>query len=267
VTLLGDAAHPLLPYGSQGATQAIMDAEALGICYADAMEAGTGVAGCVKAYSDMRCEVSGKVVIANRDMGSTAVLRVVNQECKGMTLEDKRKWCQEKGKELHERIAAGTADHGEVSAIVDKDSKCVSDLEIAESNLELITTTYSSIADMCTHAKENGGSKEIQEALRAAMWAHWDKKSGGESVLYGIQKDCAGPETKLGKAPPPSECDGDTGKACGLPKLLQCQMFFDGATCSADYKCTCPPGFRGYRGTCESCGPPPVLSARSPKEL
>merc|ERR1711920_152259 len=104
VTLLGDAAHPLLPYGSQGATQAIMDGEALGVCYADAMEAGTGVRGCVKAYSEVRCEVSGKVVIANRDMGSTAVLRVVNQQCKGMSLEEKRNWCKEKGKELHDEV-------------------------------------------------------------------------------------------------------------------------------------------------------------------
>mmetsp|Transcript_120562 Transcript_120562/g.240042 ORF Transcript_120562/g.240042 Transcript_120562/m.240042 type:complete len:432 (-) Transcript_120562:46-1341(-) len=104
VTLLGDAAHPLLPYGSQGATQAIMDAEALGICYADAIEAGTGVQGCVKAYSEMRCEVSGKVVIANRDMGSTAVLKVVDEECKGMSREEKRSWCQEKGSELHDSV-------------------------------------------------------------------------------------------------------------------------------------------------------------------
>ncbi|CAJ1443897.1 unnamed protein product, partial [Effrenium voratum] len=42
VTLLGDAAHPLLPYGSQGATQAIMDAEALGVCYQNAMAKKTG---------------------------------------------------------------------------------------------------------------------------------------------------------------------------------------------------------------------------------
>jgi len=104
VTLLGDAAHPLLPFGSQGATQAIMDAEALGICYADAIEAGTDVRGCVKAFTEMRCKVTGKVVIANRDMGSTAVLRVVNEECKGMSREEKRSWCEEKGKELHDNV-------------------------------------------------------------------------------------------------------------------------------------------------------------------
>ena len=29
VTLLGDAAHPLLPFGSQGASQAVLDCQAL----------------------------------------------------------------------------------------------------------------------------------------------------------------------------------------------------------------------------------------------
>jgi len=104
VTLLGDSAHPLLPFGSQGATQAIMDAEAIGYCYANAMKEGTGVKGCVKAYSDLRCEVTGKVVLANRDMGSTAVLRVANQKCQGMGLAEKRKWCEDNGKELHEEV-------------------------------------------------------------------------------------------------------------------------------------------------------------------
>eukprot|EP00440_Ansanella_granifera_P038527 gb/GFBE01041804.1/.p1 GENE.gb/GFBE01041804.1/~~gb/GFBE01041804.1/.p1 ORF type:complete len:437 (+),score=108.67 gb/GFBE01041804.1/:1-1311(+) len=104
VTLLGDSAHPLLPFGSQGATQAIMDAEAIGICYQNAMQAGTGVRGCVKAYSDLRCEVSGKVVLANRNMGSTAVLRVVNEKCKGMEFEEKKKWCEENGKALHDEV-------------------------------------------------------------------------------------------------------------------------------------------------------------------
>merc|ERR1711920_419365 len=56
VTLLGDAAHPLLPYGSQGATQAIMDAEALGVCFQRAMADGSGIRGAVKMYSDLRCK-------------------------------------------------------------------------------------------------------------------------------------------------------------------------------------------------------------------
>jgi len=104
VTLLGDAAHPLLPYGSQGATQAIMDAEALGIAYANAMEDGVGVKGCIKTYSDMRCEISGKVVVANRNMGSTAVLRVANEQTQGMGPEEKAKWCKENGPRLHKEV-------------------------------------------------------------------------------------------------------------------------------------------------------------------
>ncbi|CAK9084797.1 unnamed protein product [Durusdinium trenchii] len=104
VTLLGDAAHPLLPYGSQGATQAIMDAEALGVSYQNAMAKGTGIRGCVKEYSDLRCEVTGKVVIANRDMGSTAVLRVAAVETQGMAVDEKRTWCAEHGKRLHDEV-------------------------------------------------------------------------------------------------------------------------------------------------------------------
>jgi len=104
VTLLGDAAHPLLPYGSQGATQAIMDAEALGEAYKKAASEGTGVRGTVKLYSDMRCAVSGKVVIANRDMGSTAVLREVEKKCAGMSREQKEEWIGSHGRQLFEDV-------------------------------------------------------------------------------------------------------------------------------------------------------------------
>eukprot|EP00929_Paragymnodinium_shiwhaense_P048378 TRINITY_DN2446_c0_g1_i1.p1 TRINITY_DN2446_c0_g1~~TRINITY_DN2446_c0_g1_i1.p1 ORF type:complete len:451 (+),score=121.98 TRINITY_DN2446_c0_g1_i1:86-1438(+) len=104
VTLLGDAAHPLLPYGSQGATQAIMDAEALAVCYDEAMQKGTGVQGCIKAYSEMRCEVTGKIVLANRDMGATKVLREAKQRCEGMEIEAKRKWCGENGQRLYQEV-------------------------------------------------------------------------------------------------------------------------------------------------------------------
>jgi len=104
VTLLGDSAHPLLPYGSQGATQAIMDAEALGVAYKQAMLDGTGIRGAVKMYSDLRCAVSGKVVLANRDMGSTAVLREVEKKCTGMARDEKAKWIAENGKGFFEDV-------------------------------------------------------------------------------------------------------------------------------------------------------------------
>jgi len=104
VTLLGDAAHPLLPFGSQGATQAIMDGEALGVCYAEAMQKGEGVKGVIKRYSDCRAKVSGEVVIANRDMGSTKVLKVANEKTAGMGKEEKTKWCEENGPTLHDEV-------------------------------------------------------------------------------------------------------------------------------------------------------------------
>jgi 2-polyprenyl-6-methoxyphenol hydroxylase-like FAD-dependent oxidoreductase len=104
VTLLGDAAHPLLPYGSQGATQAIMDAEAIGEAYRKAASEGTGVRGTVKLYSEMRCAISGKVVIANRDMGSTAVLREVEKKCAGMSREEKVEWIGNHGRGLFEDV-------------------------------------------------------------------------------------------------------------------------------------------------------------------
>ena len=100
VTLLGDAAHPLLPYGSQGATQAIMDAEAIGVSYQKAMAEGAGIEGVVKRYSDLRCEVSGKVVLANRNMGSTAVLREVEKKCVGMSKPEKEQWIAQNGRAL-----------------------------------------------------------------------------------------------------------------------------------------------------------------------
>ena len=40
-----------------------MDAEALGVSYSKSIANGSGVVGAVKMYSDLRCEVSGKVCL------------------------------------------------------------------------------------------------------------------------------------------------------------------------------------------------------------
>ena len=58
-----------------------MDAEALGVSYSKSIANGSGLVGAVKMYSDLRCKVSGKVVLANRNMGSTSVLREVDKMC------------------------------------------------------------------------------------------------------------------------------------------------------------------------------------------
>ena len=56
VTLLGDAAHPMVPRGSNGAGQAILDAAALAECLA----AADDPAAALKAYEDRRREATAQ---------------------------------------------------------------------------------------------------------------------------------------------------------------------------------------------------------------
>ncbi|HZB94225.1 MAG TPA: flavin-dependent oxidoreductase [Stellaceae bacterium] len=62
VTLLGDAAHPMYPRGSNGAGQAILDARALADCLAADGEPEAALA----AYEARRLEATAKVVRTNR---------------------------------------------------------------------------------------------------------------------------------------------------------------------------------------------------------
>jgi 5-methylphenazine-1-carboxylate 1-monooxygenase len=73
VTLLGDAAHPMVPRGSNGAGQAILDARAL----ADALAAAVDPVAALKAYEDRRLEATARVVLTNRKMPPDAILREV----------------------------------------------------------------------------------------------------------------------------------------------------------------------------------------------
>ncbi|HEX5497168.1 MAG TPA: flavin-dependent oxidoreductase [Mycobacteriales bacterium] len=72
VTLLGDAAHPMLPRGSNGAGQAILDARALASSLA-ACRAGEGPAALAR-YEDLRREATSAVVRANRVSPPDAIL-------------------------------------------------------------------------------------------------------------------------------------------------------------------------------------------------
>ena len=65
VTLLGDAAHPMLPFLAQGAAQAIEDAEALGLAFS----AGATPAQALKSYEDRRLARATKVQRASRRQG------------------------------------------------------------------------------------------------------------------------------------------------------------------------------------------------------
>ncbi|WAL95539.1 flavin-dependent oxidoreductase [Streptomyces sp. Je 1-369] len=74
VTLLGDAAHPMYPVGSNGGSQAILDARVLARCLAHTApdrEAG------LRAYEGVRRETANAVVLANRDMPADRILHAV----------------------------------------------------------------------------------------------------------------------------------------------------------------------------------------------
>jgi 2-polyprenyl-6-methoxyphenol hydroxylase-like FAD-dependent oxidoreductase len=73
VTLLGDAAHPMVPRGSNGAGQAILDARVLADCLATAAEPVQALAD----YEAKRREATAKIVLANRANPPDAILREV----------------------------------------------------------------------------------------------------------------------------------------------------------------------------------------------
>jgi 2-polyprenyl-6-methoxyphenol hydroxylase-like FAD-dependent oxidoreductase len=75
VTLLGDAAHPMVPRGSNGAGQAILDA----LCLADELAArGVGTEA-LQAYDAIRNAATAQVVLANRSTPPDAILREVHE--------------------------------------------------------------------------------------------------------------------------------------------------------------------------------------------
>ena len=75
VTLLGDAAHPMYPRGSNGAGQAILDARTLAGCLKRERE----VPAALKAYEAARLKPAYEVVLANRASGPDALLREVHR--------------------------------------------------------------------------------------------------------------------------------------------------------------------------------------------
>jgi 5-methylphenazine-1-carboxylate 1-monooxygenase len=76
VSLLGDAAHPMVPRGSNGAGQAILDASALAHCLsAGADDPITAL----RAYENRRREATANVVRTNRANPPDAILREVYQ--------------------------------------------------------------------------------------------------------------------------------------------------------------------------------------------
>jgi 5-methylphenazine-1-carboxylate 1-monooxygenase len=73
VTLLGDAAHPMVPRGSNGAGQAILDARAL----TAALLAHENPVQALAAYENQRLEATTRIVLTNRTNPPDAILREV----------------------------------------------------------------------------------------------------------------------------------------------------------------------------------------------
>jgi 2-polyprenyl-6-methoxyphenol hydroxylase-like FAD-dependent oxidoreductase len=75
VTLLGDAAHPMYPIGSNGGSQAIIDARVLAFHLATARDPIVAVAG----YEAARKPPTTALVLSNRAMGPERVMALVEQ--------------------------------------------------------------------------------------------------------------------------------------------------------------------------------------------
>ncbi len=75
VTLLGDAAHPMYPVGSNGASQAILDARAL----ADRLRDGEHAYHALWAYEQERLPMTAQIVRMNRKGGPEGVIDAVEE--------------------------------------------------------------------------------------------------------------------------------------------------------------------------------------------
>ncbi|KAK6215758.1 salicylate 1-monooxygenase [Colletotrichum tabaci] len=76
LTLLGDAAHAMYPIGSNGASQAIIDAETLVRLLSESPD---DVEGVLKAYEAERLPATAKIIFANRGNGPDHVLQVCEE--------------------------------------------------------------------------------------------------------------------------------------------------------------------------------------------
>lgn len=80
VTLMGDAAHATYPVGSNGASQAIIDARKLGAAF---RAHGVGRAALLAYEAEMRPRAEG-ILRANRGKGPDAVMQMVEDRCGGV---------------------------------------------------------------------------------------------------------------------------------------------------------------------------------------
>jgi 2-polyprenyl-6-methoxyphenol hydroxylase-like FAD-dependent oxidoreductase len=75
VTVAGDAAHPMYPIGSNGASQGILDAEAL----ANAVTGHADVETALRAYEAERRPPTAAIVLANRGNGPEQCMQLAHE--------------------------------------------------------------------------------------------------------------------------------------------------------------------------------------------
>lgn len=80
VALMGDAAHAMYPTGSNGASQAIVDARTIG---ARMLDHGVN-ATALQAYNDQLCEPISALVLRNRGSGPFGLLNLLDERCGGV---------------------------------------------------------------------------------------------------------------------------------------------------------------------------------------
>ena len=79
VTLLGDAAHPMYPIGSNGSAQAILDARYLADCIADCAARGGDLPYALKEYEAERLPRTAGIVLRNRLNGPEQVMQIAEE--------------------------------------------------------------------------------------------------------------------------------------------------------------------------------------------
>jgi len=80
VALLGDAAHVMYPVGSNGASQAIVDARELGAAF---IRHGLNEKA-LEAYDEKLCDDISAVVLRNRGAGPFGILNILDDRCDGI---------------------------------------------------------------------------------------------------------------------------------------------------------------------------------------
>ena len=74
-TLLGDAAHPMYPIGSNGASQAILDAE----CLVESLVSESNEMTALATYESIRRPATAQIVLANRGNGPDQVMQIAEE--------------------------------------------------------------------------------------------------------------------------------------------------------------------------------------------